>query len=92
MKGAQQKTFIDICYDDSFNYKFTINTNANLFEGYVDITHVDGTSLRFVIHYFRSQWKISHLSIDVSYAKFNVKELKFISKIVIHLKQIKKRG
>jgi hypothetical protein len=92
MKGAQQIFFIDKCYDDPFNYKFTIITKVNLFNGYVDITHVDETSLRFAIHYFRSQWKISHLSIDVSYAKFNMKELKFISKIVIHLKQMKKRG
>jgi hypothetical protein len=55
MKGAQQIFFIDICYDDPFNYKFTIITKVNLFNGYVDITHVDETSLRFAIHYFRSQ-------------------------------------
>jgi hypothetical protein len=84
-----KKNIINIGYDDPFNYKFTIITKVNLFKGFVDITHVDEISLRFLIHCFR---KRSHLSIDVSYAKFNVKELKLIYKIVIHLKQIKKRA
>ena len=37
---------------------------------------------RFAIHYFRSQL------INVFYIKFNMKELKLISKIVINLKKI----
>jgi len=41
----------------------------------------------FAIQYFRIKWKRNKLSIVVSYDNLNIKKLKLISKIVLHLKQ-----
>jgi len=42
-------------YIDPFDYTFYIITKINLFKDYMDIRHVDEVSLKFVIHYSRSQ-------------------------------------
>lgn len=77
-------------YIDPFDYTFYIITKINLFKDYIDIRHVDEVSLKFVIHYSRSQWKKKNLLIDVSYMKYNMKGLKLIARIVIYLRRIKK--
>jgi len=55
MKGAQQKEIISLVYIDHFNFKFTIIINVYLFKDHIDITHIDEASLRFTIHYSKTQ-------------------------------------
>jgi hypothetical protein len=81
MKGVQYNFFVDLGYVDNFDYKFTIIIKTKIFKSYMNKTHAD-TSLRFRIHYSRSQWKRNLFLIDVYYVKFNVKELKLILKIL----------
>ena len=66
--------------------KFIIIKNVYLFNGYMDTTCVDEEILRFAIHYTRNKCNRNYLSIDVSYITFNVKGLKLISKIFMHMK------
>jgi hypothetical protein len=55
MKGVQYNFFfVDLGYVDNFDYKFTIIIKTKIFKSYMNKTHVD-TSLRFKIHYSRSQ-------------------------------------
>ena len=58
----------------------------------MDTTCVDEEILRFAIHYTRNKCNRNYLSIDVSYITFNVKGLKLISKIFMHMKRRKKNG
>ena len=58
----------------------------------MDTTHLNEASLKFTIQYSSSQLKRNNLSIIVSYTNFNMKGLYLISKIIIHLKQRKKRS
>jgi len=58
----------------------------------MDTTNVNEASLKFTIHYSISQLKRNNLSIIVSYINFNMKGLYLISKIIIYLKQRKKRS
>jgi hypothetical protein len=93
MKVTQLKKIVDLWYVDSFDYKFAIITKVDLFKDYINIIHVDEASLRFAIHYSKSQRKRNELSIDISYyAKFNMWGLKLISIVFIHLRQKKKTG
>jgi hypothetical protein len=84
--------FFNLSYVDPFDYKLTIIKNVYLFKVYIDTTYDDEGSLRFVIHYSKSQCKRYYLSIDIFYVKSNMKELKLISKIIVHPKKRKKIG
>jgi len=53
---------------------FTTIIKVILFNGYMDIIHVDKWSLRFAINY-------SKLLIDFFYIEFHIKKLELISKI-----------
>jgi len=61
-----------------------------LFKGYVD-TCIDEAGLRFVIYYYRNQWKQDNLLLVVYYTNFKMKRGKLIPKIIVHSKQLKKR-
>lgn len=47
----------------SFDYKVIVIViiNVDVFIGYMNTTHIDGISLRFAIHYYRSRWKINNM-------------------------------
>jgi hypothetical protein len=83
--------FFNLSYVDPFDYKLTIIKNVYLFKVYIDTTYDDEGSLRFVIHYSKSQCKRYYLSIDIFYVKSNMKELKLISKIIVHPKKKENR-
>ena len=55
MKDAPQKKIIGLVYIDHFNYNFTIIINVYLFKDHIDTTHIDEASLRFAIHYSKTQ-------------------------------------
>jgi hypothetical protein len=86
------KKNIDLNYVDFFYYKFIVITKVYFFQGNVNTTHINETSLLFAIYYSKSQWKRNNLLILVSYTKSKTKGLNLISKIVINPKWRKKRG
>jgi hypothetical protein len=51
-----KKKIIDLNYADTFDYKFVIIKNVNVFKGYMNTTHIHKAGLMFAIYYSRSQW------------------------------------
>ena len=55
-KVLNKKKIIDLNYADTFDCKFVIIKNVNVFKGYMNTTHIYEAGLMFAICYSRSQW------------------------------------
>jgi len=56
VRCSTKKKIIDLNYADTFDYKFVIIKNVNVFKGYMNTTHIHEAGLMFAIYYSRSQW------------------------------------